>query len=166
MKKMIAFTATIMLLCTTSLSAQSSTDTETGIPAQSATNSVLTTPSTVRTAWNNAFVELGGNGFLGSLNYERLITNWLSVRLGYNPILYPVMFLTTNILIGESEHKFQAGIGLLTNLGFTGTIGYRYQPQTNGLLFRIGFTPIFRVQLFSSAYSDLPWGGISVGYTF
>ena len=45
---------------------------------------------------------------------------------------------------------------------FHGVVGYRYQKK-NGLLFRIGFTPV--VHKFRGRWGTMPWAGISIGYS-
>jgi len=45
-------------------------------------------------------------------------------------------------------------------IGYTGIIGYRYEPWDGGFLFRIAFTPILLGGNFQ------PYGGISFGYGF
>jgi len=45
-------------------------------------------------------------------------------------------------------------------VGGTATIGYRYQQNDGGFLFRIGFTPLFGSGGFQ------PWGGLSLGFSF
>jgi hypothetical protein len=45
-------------------------------------------------------------------------------------------------------------------IGYTGIVGYRYQPWDGGFIFRIAFTPIILNGKFQ------PYGGISFGYGF
>ena len=90
--------------------------------------------------------------------------------------------VTANYLAGgESAHHLELGIGLMpifltlqgdeeffgSNVSGSGasvvgtaTIGYRLQPPGGGILFRIGFTPLFTFKKF------VPWGGISLGAAF
>lgn len=91
---------------------------------------------------------------------------------------FPVMI---NYLSGKGNHHGEFGLGAFLGkvkisgteifwgstiegekafiLG-TGTLGYRYQPTTNGLLFKIGLTPIFNFK--DAALS----AGLSLGYAF
>ena len=46
----------------------------------------------------------------------------------------------------------------------TAIVGYRYQPERQGVLFRVGLTPILWVSDYT--LRAFPWGGISVGYAF
>ena len=90
--------------------------------------------------------------------------------------------LTVNYIHGKGEHKFEIGLGVAIAFGAkgefdfdfndviiidqttrflgTGTIGYRFQPETRGTLFRLGFTPLF------SNKGVLPWGGMTIGYAW
>lgn len=78
---------------------------------------------------------------------------------------------------GEGSSRFEAGIGLalmaggIDNVegfedegfsGATGTaaLGYRYQRPGGGFVFRVGLTPLF------GPGGILPWGGLSLGYSF
>lgn len=75
---------------------------------------------------------------------------------------------------GKSKHKLEIGLGIAfvftkgkfddvgifdsdTNLVGATTIGYRIQPESRGVIFRISFTPFFGDE------GVLPWGGLSVG---
>lgn len=46
----------------------------------------------------------------------------------------------------------------------TAIVGYRYQPEEQGVLFRVGFTPFLGVR--NGTLQALPWGGVSLGYVF
>ncbi len=133
----------------------------------------INSPPLWRVSRSTVFIELGGTGVLGSVNYEHLVTDWLGLRAGFVSDLRTVTIvpMTANFLIGSSiEHKLELGIGVSTVITpdampvplWTGGIGYRYHPALSGFLFRAAFTP-----LYGSAIQGgiLPWGGISVGYT-
>lgn len=128
---------------------------------------------------NAMYVEAGGPGYLYSINYDYRITREVGFRVGFttwSPVTtFPV---TLNLLIGNNTHHLEVGIG--ADLGFTDfnlsflesalrageavgtcTIGYRYQPDDGGFVFRIDFTPLFPPK--KGVY---PWGGISLGYAF
>lgn len=137
---------------------------------------------------NSIYFEALGNGIIYSVNYDRLFTENFGGRIGVmylssfdvvvssaeNILVVPLM---ANYFIGGS-HKLELGAGILLvqadNIGFfgiesgqggsavggTATVGYRYQKPEGGLVFRIGFTPV---------YGDgevEPSGGISLGYAF
>ena len=116
---------------------------------------------------NSLFLEGGGNGVYGSVNFDRVI-NYnkfaLSLRAGVgvypsenveDNALYPILPLEINTLWGRKNHYIEGGIGMSTMflhpvrseesfeflfLGFA-RIGYRLQ-KDNGLFLRIGFTPV------------------------
>jgi hypothetical protein len=89
---------------------------------------------------------------------------------------------TFNYFIGSidsrgmmSSSKLELGLGIVfvhagasygglsgggSGIGGTATIGYRLQPWDGGFVFRIGFTPVFVLSDF------LPYGGLSLGYSF
>ncbi len=140
---------------------------------------------------NVIYIEGAGTGGYGSLNYERVILNkthlWLCTRVGlstynlrdytnnFNPdIIIP---MAINGLYGNN-HKIEFGIGQTisnivhanysnwqtereTNFHANFTIGYRYQKDKGGVMFRCSYTPIIE---FYNHYRH--WGGISIGYAF
>ncbi|MGB0390623.1 MAG: hypothetical protein ACPGD5_03580 [Salibacteraceae bacterium] len=144
-----------------------------------------------RHARNVIFIEAGGFGGFGSINYERVFIDInkfsFSSRLGigtyhfvdytnsFNPdIIIPV---TINALYGRN-HKIEAGIGQTfssivkmnfsdaktkrsTNFHTVLSLGYRYQKETGGLFFRATYTPLLE---FNKYYTH--WAGISIGYSF
>lgn len=140
-------------------------------------------------ARNSIYLELLGSGGIYSFNYDRMFTENISGRIGVMyfpavPSLFSsvenlfIMPFTLNFLIGENSHKLELGAGIVygqANVGITFnnetetssaisetfTIGYRYQQRLGGFLFRIGFTPLFR---FGEIF--MPWGGISIGFSF
>lgn len=144
--------------------------------------------ATAQTHPNSIYFEAFGNGGLYSINYDRLFTENIGGRIGImylssldfffasaeNLLIVPVM---ANFFIGD-KHKLELGCGIIyasadnaeafdfgsgesvSTIGGTATIGYRYQPDKGGFLFRIGFTPIFGEGGFT------PSAGISFGYSF
>ncbi len=130
----------------------------------------------VRTARNAVYLELLGSGFLGSLNYERIFSEYISIRVGLSYV--PVTMI--NFTLGGSS-KFEAGIGMIyfskEGVKPSITIGYRYQPYAQGFFFRA--TPVvlyygkessFNFAGSGSSSSGTSWQGwlpgISFGYIF
>ena len=141
---------------------------------------------------NHIFFELGGNGFLYSINYERLVTKNFSLRGGFgfwfnddiglgtpSGTFYSVP-ITASYLIGEEHSKFELGLGaaffaaedatiFFVNLGdqsdlvVTTIIGFRGSSRDGGFVFRIAFTPFFST---SSDLKFYPYGGVSFGHSF
>jgi len=93
---------------------------------------------------------------------------------------FAVIPIMANWLLGEGAGRFELGIGPIFAIGsaeveeidgtreefdgvgpagVTSTIGFRYQPEDGGVVFRIGATP------FWSGEPQL-WAGISLGYAF
>lgn len=138
---------------------------------------------------NAVYAELLGQGLLYSINYDRLITQELSVRVGFSRWNFPFLFgdvtftgfpIMLNYLWGKGSSRLELGVGFVPAsvegreiftsrsqdvfqrylvLG-TATIGYRAQPREGGFVFRVGFTPIYNGEkLFL-------YGGISAGVAF
>ena len=133
-----------------------------------------------------------GNAILYSVNYDRMMGDDWSARIGLMQfsvdeidlddggltqatVALRLVPITANKLKGAGNHKLELGIGPMLILvsgdiedtggidaggvGVTGTIGYRYQRADGGINFRAGLTPLITP-------SFLPWGGLSLGYTF
>jgi hypothetical protein len=146
---------------------------------------------TNRVSRNIFYLEAAGIGGYGSLNYERIIARkndfLICARIGistYNLTDYTTNFnpdfiipIAINGLYGKN-HKFEFGIGQSisnivynntsnfrpereTNIHANFTIGYRYQKEEGGLIFRCNYSPIIE---FYKYYRH--WGGISIGYAF
>ena len=146
---------------------------------------------TYQISQNILYLEVGGIGGYGSLNYERIIPVKANLKIGarigistynlrdytnkFNPdIIVPIAM---NGLYGIS-HKMEFGFGQTishivqtnhsnwkpekkTNLHANFTIGYRYQKDKGGIMFRCNYTPIIEFYKF---YRH--WGGVSIGYAF
>lgn len=146
---------------------------------------------TKKTANNIMYLEIGGAGGYGSVNYERVIKSSklfnLGVRLGagtyhindytteFNPdIIVPI---SLNAYYGKT-HKVELDFGqVFSNTVIADesnfepdresdfhsffSIGYRYQKDTGGLVFRCDYTPVFE---FNSYFRQ--WFGVSIGYSF
>lgn len=129
---------------------------------------------------HSVYVELGGNSFIYSINYDYMFQlsdlTKLAIGAGFeyideieiNKTSYGDSFCITpaaNLLIGRSSHHFETGVAAFYPLSAsiiipTVRLGYRYQPKNGGFLFRIGATPLI------VPGAILPWAGLSVGYTF
>jgi hypothetical protein len=140
---------------------------------------------------NLLYVEVGGAGGYGSVNYERVLSVknkfMFTARLGlssyhikdfrnkFNPdILIP---LAINGSYGKN-HRIELGLGqTLTNIVLFDfsenkmtrrnnfhtflSIGYRYQKSTGGMFFRFAYNQIFEFNEYLNH-----WAGISFGYSF
>lgn len=128
-------------------------------------------------AKNVWYLEVAGNGGIVSVNYERFLTQNVSLRIGIGTAILilgtaPVM---VNFCVGK-DHRVELGMGITVGTGIadfdsggykdesgvvgTATVGYRYQPVNGGGVFRIGVTPFFAGGEFQL------WGGISFGNAF
>lgn len=87
---------------------------------------------------NTVFLELGGNGFINSINYDRLFTlkdSLISVsfRLGFglyksnesDSSIIKVLPLEVNFLLGKKQNYLELGFG------YTPSFGYRTFRQNN-----------------------------------
>ena len=135
---------------------------------------------------NGLFLELGGNGYYGSINYERTNSKGINARVGIfclnpkDPIVLP---LTVGKVFGGGKHHFEIAGGFVlagnANEGvtssterfvyLTGFVGYRYQVMHKRFFFRAGFTPLW--ELYDNFTEErpgpfYPWGGIGGGYRF
>ena len=138
--------------------------------------------STDRFCRDAVYIELGGSGGLYSFNFDYRISKEIGFRLGFTAWSIVTAFpITVNYLVGWHAHHIELGMGAVVGfvsltggtsflgngpstgaqaLWWEGTIGYRYQPDDGGFVFRIDYTPLLEPK---GIYS---WGGISFGYAF
>jgi len=137
---------------------------------------------------HSIYAELLGNSFFYSVNYDYLFRIYkdnikLAAGAGTGYLFYKYhkeffeytmhyFYFTpeVNFLFGKKSHYFETGTALMCiivngkHVVFVpnGRIGYRYQPQKGGFLFRIAYTPAF------TAWGTLGhcWFGASFGYIF
>ncbi|MDR1545066.1 MAG: hypothetical protein LBS50_11830 [Prevotellaceae bacterium] len=136
---------------------------------------------------HSVYVELLGNSLFYSVNYDYLLkiyTDNIQMSAGSGIGFFRTssvdgqgrvakhnrFYITpaTTFLFGAKSHYAEIGTALMVgSLGKTlklvpsARIGYRYQRQKGGFLFRIAFTPAFN-DFFIYKY----WCGVSVGYIF
>jgi len=127
------------------------------------------------------YLEVGGSGGLGSINYEKVFSNrekidflW-RVGLSIAPIdnnngtgiVIPAMIHGT---IGQKNHKLDMGLGqgitVSTRGSFflltTASLGYRYHFKESPLFLRIAYTPLISYLL---DFQVQHWAGITIGFT-
>ena len=132
---------------------------------------------------NSLYLEVGGSAGIYSINYDRLIGSHLGIRIGFSywadliiPGISAQIFPTSlNCFIGNGSSKFELGVGVTYVIGEINwfgerasgsvvvpniNIGYRYQSEDGGFLFRLGFMPLI------GPHEILPWGGLSAGVSF
>ncbi|HET7153361.1 MAG TPA: hypothetical protein VFJ29_06315 [Candidatus Kapabacteria bacterium] len=103
------------------------------ITADTSTSQPITAPNAI-------FAELGGNCFVGSINYDRRIDRALALRIGVCPLFlteqHSTIFIATALAnsmieLGHSPVDLQFGFGLTL---LTGTTDYHYpQPSLSSL---------------------------------
>ncbi|WP_235299804.1 hypothetical protein [Portibacter marinus] len=149
------------------------------IGAQNSTNTI---------SKNAVYFELLGSSFyLYNISYDRAIyvrgKNRLSIALGFQ-VQDPIRLDASNSISPQINymygniHSFETGIGYAyyaQNINPNGLIfrlGYRYQKK-NRLFFKLGITPIITdgfaiigIPINGDNLYILPWGGISLGYSF
>jgi hypothetical protein len=142
-------------------------------------------------AHNHLYAEVGGAGGYGSVNYERVLLNkkylTFALRLGigtyhlkdytnkFNPDL--IVPFSLNGYYGKN-HKLEIDLGqvladivIADNSDFQPkreldfhsffSIGYRYQKNAGGIVFRCMYSPIIEYNRYFRH-----WAGISIGYSF
>ena len=114
-------------------------------------------------AKSSIYLELLGSGLLYSVNYEYFIKDDMPLGIGLgSPTPTTPVILSLSQLRGKSKHKLELGGGIsLPYATLSGVVGYRYQPEVAGPIFRLSFTPLF----FALGYR-IPYFGISAGFTF
>jgi hypothetical protein len=145
-------------------------------------------------AKNAVYLELGGNAFGYSLNYERIVyqQNMLQVgaRIGVSLVpentffgiaSYPIVPLEMIALFGKRTHHLETGIGVTPYVGYqyyVGAIGVDFLKEKleAAVTFRLGYRYqkpnggfMARVGIMPFLSSDgylLPWAGISIGKSF
>jgi hypothetical protein len=134
---------------------------------------------------NDIYLEAGGNGLFGSVNYERQLTSkpGLGARLGIGFYSENAFYLTIPVGINylfklKNEKSFiDAGLGATWTridgnlfrdaknsngdhfVNFVPSVGYR-RHTSNDLMWRISVTPI------ANKYGLVPWLGLSIGKRF
>jgi hypothetical protein len=144
-----------------------------------------------RDAQNSIFVEAFGSGLLYSVNYDRIIRDRFSVRIGlgylsdhvfgpghsWSMLSIPLM---GNLLLGRTSHRLELGAGVtfVRSLGENDEVGSNDPTRsevtvvaTANVGYRycptdggFNFRAGFTPLLNASGF--LPWGGISLGYGF
>ena len=120
------------------------------------------------------YLELFGKGFY-SINVDFRKTKFkawsIGLWAGEGGIFPGLMYYH----FGGKRFRFETGGGF--TIGFTGdeglagmflhgVVGYRYQVK-KGLIFRGGFTPLIGIPFTDEgSFAFLPWGGVSLGYSF
>jgi hypothetical protein len=161
-------------------------------PPQTVTTPVPTSSESERTASNSIFIELLGNGLLYSINYDRMLMENLSVRVGLmylslsaadgtesakvSFMLVPVML---NYLLGSGSHKLEIGAGPVvahasgTASGTGGDLAASGTGVAGTAVVGYRYVPKDGGFTFRGGFTPLfskggffPWVGLSFGYVF
>ncbi|MCS7302778.1 MAG: hypothetical protein NZ606_05025 [Candidatus Kapabacteria bacterium] len=137
-----------------------------------------------------AYVEVFGGGLLFSLNADGHISTGYGLRIGgfYSEEAY--WFFAQGLMLTnpDGNHHLEVGGGLgvmafALNLDLLGSgggssgppepkvyfplhLGYRFQQSDGGFLLRLGFTPLLMVKQTTNEWGILPWGGLSLGWSW
>lgn len=141
-----------------------------------------------QTARNAAYLELGGNAIVPSVNYERRVSDDWYARVGLSVVqgetqtdsdtTWVIPLTASWVSRPASNHHLELGGGITFALGdrqdlydigddgefsttvITGIVGYRYQKPEGGFQFRTTFTPVVGSGI------TAPWAGVSFGYAW
>jgi hypothetical protein len=99
------------------------------------------------------------NDYTNTFNPEIIVPVALHFLYGRNHKLEFGVGQTVTSFVRASSSNFQPKRDIRNHTHFA--LGYRYQKNKGGLLFRIAYTPILE---FNIDYQH--WGGLSIGYAF
>ena len=155
--------------------------------AQSVSAQIDTIRYEKETPQNFAYAELGGSGYLLSLNYERQLIQMddvrLNARIGVGSALFinAVPTLGINMCYGKRNHFLEVGMNVIRThiieiMGGQGNmimanpiLGYR-AISPGGFFFRATFSPFFPLydpeHWVSNDIDVFPYAGLSFGYAF
>lgn len=132
---------------------------------------------------NALFIEAGGNGLFGSVNYERRLTSenkGFAFRIGAGLYAENGIYLTIPFTVhymfplNNKGSYLDAGTGMTFSsmnthklfngdedsfTSFTGVLGWRKYSRNGKNFFRLAFTPVI------NKYGFVPWIGIGIGFT-
>ena len=131
---------------------------------------------------NSLYLEIGGNNYFYSINYEKLLFNCVSPRVGV--ALFP---------LGESSHTYGNTISLKITLlaminyslflsktssielgyGYgnllfedymsaTISIGFKYIPTNGKMIYKLSFTPLLNNKTIHNSF----WAGFGIGFNY
>jgi hypothetical protein len=124
------------------------------------------TESVLENRVNSFYLEIGGKGILGSINYERVLpfSGNQGISLGVSGGFLIDLAGDVSYIIGKGNHFAQIGVAYsVPNHLLIPHIGYRYQANS-GFLLKAG--PMYFASLQPPSFGDFFWFGISLGYSF
>ena len=156
---------------------------------------VLSTLASAAPAKHAAYLELGGSGIIYTANYERRLGQHVAVSAGLGGLGLREPATQTSFgwaiqpwrvhgLLGSRGHHLEASLGFAWGLmrgdvnepgrprNFwlvhgTSSLGYRFQPDDGGFVFRAAVTPFYGGGRFAPLGAALqPWAGVSLGWAW
>ena len=131
---------------------------------------------------NSLYLEIGGNNYFYSINYEKLLFNCISPRIGVAILPW-----------GESSHTYgnttSVKINLLAMINYslflsetsvivigygygslliddyvssTLSIGFKYIPVNGKMIYKLSFTPLFNNKFVDKSL----WAGFGIGFNY
>lgn len=131
---------------------------------------------------NSLYLEIGGNNYFYSVNYEKLLFNCISPRIGAAILPWD-----------ESSHSYGRTIGIKINvlvminyslflsedsvieIGYgygsiliddyassTLSIGFKYIPANGKMIYKLSFTPLFN----NKSVNKSLWAGFGIGFNY
>lgn len=131
---------------------------------------------------NSLYLEIAGNNYYYSINYEKILFQNFSPRIGVSIVPHGEsshtygnsISIKINLLIMIdyslylfNNHAIEFGVGYADILDSdriyaTFTLGYKYIPENSKMLYKISFTPIFN----KSVVRNQLWAGLSIGFNY
>ncbi|AFM05190.1 hypothetical protein Fleli_2837 [Bernardetia litoralis DSM 6794] len=99
------------------------------------------------------------NDYTNTFNPQLIFPIGVHLLYGKNSKIEVGAGQTITSFIQANTHNFQPERDINNHTYFV--VGYRYQKDESGLMFRVAYTPLL---IFNKYYKR--WGGIAVGYTF
>lgn len=138
---------------------------------------------------NAVYGEIGGNGIIPTVNYERRFNERWFGRVGLgvafthteddSDAAFAIPLTISSVSRPASNHHLELGGGItvvagdrqdlfdygnndeeFSTVSMTAIVGYRYQKPEGGFQFRAAFTPV------AGGGYILPWAGVSFGYAW
>ncbi len=130
------------------------------------TTSFLYSQETYKKSTSGIYIELLGNGYVWTGNYEFKVIQNTRMRFGLGYSTLPLVFVDPakllafpvmlNYITGNGDHHFEFGSGFTgmilnilddsnLNIDLSVVVGYRYQKPGKGIIFRAGLTPLLPV---------------------
>lgn len=131
---------------------------------------------------NAVYLELGGNNYYYSINYERYLFFNISPRVGasivpagessntfgtYLTVNFNLLFMINYSVHLSENHIAELGYGYADILNHeriysTISVGYKFIPNNSRMILKASFTPIFN----KDVVKNQMWFGLGVGFNY